>query len=747
MQEGSLVGGDVIELSSRIVVGGLDRKFVEWSIDREIDGDLPEAVVGGSGIKQATGSIVWAEGPNLSGTAANPWNSAAGWLPEQGESCIIYVSDGVTEWPQFVGVIDENRGDVGGRPSSTIVDYIDYLNRPVSHSTVLRVHPPKTEGGDYLSVGMSAGYAVDRTMRACGFFATPAMEPGVVWSVPAQMSMWPEYGNVTAAGSYDGISANAENYRAPWGWAVANFNCTYTPQGTIAPTDPVQITALASPLHGGNFGISAMYGSQNVQLFISTSRTARARLNGTEICNLALGPAVAVTLQVKGGTWTLRTNTGATSTGSATIPAGSNLNQIIVTGDTNTVAAGMQISKPPVGSEFQAVNTAPASYFQDTLQFASWMDVLPSYVRRPGIDLLTEISKANLAAMWFNERGQFQFIGSDRLRGRTPVQEITTLDDIRSLSWSDARLGMRSRVRVKYQMPVINRSKYSNILLWQGSGETMESGQEKTLVAEAATEEHWAEIDHGAAGGGSLAAFNAGRATWVGGYVEASDGSWSSGSSVGTWDPIRAIDDRTRVFGVKVGSMPAGSTFVLGTPDDAANYFQRFRGFNLPVLRGRAKVVYTEAAVESSITGPSGFPQLEHDAGPWGARMEAENTLVQDRLADFIAEQVTVPAPTITGMEVGYDPRRQLGDVVTITSELMGISLKALIVGVQNTAGDTFKQSLKVRIISAFSPFTTYADFEAAHADTLTYEQWRLLFPDTATYSTFNSEPLRGASA
>lgn len=748
MQSGSLVGGDVLELSSRIVVSGIERKFVDWSIDREIDGDLPEAVVAGSGIKQATGRITWAEGPDLSGYAPNPWNSNAGWLPSPGEIVAIYVSDGATEWLQFVGVIDDNDGDVGERPTSTIVDYIDFLNRPVSHSTVLRIHPPKSEGGGYLYVGMSAGYAVDRAMRACGFYATPPMEPGVVWSVPGQMSMWPEYGNITAAASYDGVAAHAENWRAPWGLAVGNFNCTYTPQGSaIAPSDPVQITAMVSLLHGGVVAVSAMYGSQNVQLHIDGTRTARGKLNGTTICTLALGTsATKVTLQAKAGTWTLRTDAGATATGSATIPSGSNLTQVIITGDPDTVAAGMQISKPPAGSEFRAVTSGYTTYFQHLAQFASWMDVLPSYVRRPAIDLLTEISKANLVAMWFNELGEFQFIGSDVLRDQDPVQTITTLDDIRKLSWKDSRLGMRSRVRVKYQLPVINRSKWSNVLLWQGSGETMESGQEKSLIAEAPDGEHWAEIDHGAASTG-LAAFNAGRGTWTGGYVEASDGSWSSGTSAATWDGIRTIDERTRVFGVTVGSLPAGSTYVLSTPDDAANYFQRFRGFDLPVLRGRAKVVYTDAAVTSAITGPSGFPELEHDSGPWAARAEPDVTLVQDRMADFIAEQVTVPAPTIGGMDVGYDPRRQLGDVITITSELMGISLNALIVGISNRCGDSFRQTLKVRIISATSSFTTYGEFEAAHPDTLTYEQWRLLYPDTATYSTFNSDPLRGGSA
>jgi len=175
------------------------------------------------------------------------------------------------------------------------------------------------------------------------------------------------------------------------------------------------------------------------------------------------------------------------------------------------------------------------------------------------------------------------------------------------------------------------------------------------------------------------------------------------------------------------------------------NFFPRFRGFEYPALRGRAKVKWTDASVVSATTGPSGFPELEHDSGPWGAR--SADTVVQTKLADYIASQVTTPSPTIDSLRVGYDPRRQLGDVITISSpDLMGVTINALIVGVRNSAGDSYTQTLNVRIISAATTYTTYGQFEQAHPDTLTYEQWRVLFPATETYADFNNEPLRGAT-
>ena len=88
---------------------------------------------------------------------------------------------------------------------------------------------------------------------------------------------------------------------------------------------------------------------------------------------------------------------------------------------------------------------------------------------------------------------------------------------------------------------------------------------------------------------------------------------------------------------------------------------------------------------------------MEHDCGCWG--VQTENTLIQQRLADYIAFQVSTPSPAITGMGVIYDPRRQLGDVITIKSPtLLGVELRALIVGIQNEARDGFIQSLSARL-------------------------------------------------
>lgn len=737
MQGGSLISNDVLSLNARITVAGVDRLHESWHISRDLVGDLPDQVAAVSGIRQATGSIVWAEQPDVTDMSANPWNTSTGWVPKTGEQVIIRVGDGITTWNQFVGVIDETTGGAGESMESSIVDYIDYLNREINHTTVFRNHPPKSEGGDYLAVGMGPPYAVDRAMRSCGFNATPRLESGSLLSVPAQISVWPERGSIIKSVTHP------VNHHTTWGWCVSDINTSYTPNSSATRSTPVQLTATIAADHAGTFTLDAVYGSDFIRLMVTPARGVIGRLNGTNVASLAsMGADTVVTLLVKSGVWTIKT-ASATATGSLAVPAGSDLTVINAVADSSSRVAGLQVSKPTLATEFASINHTPG-FNQSSLNLSGRMSVLRSVTPRPAIDYLTEISKATLSPFWFAENGGAKMISSDLLTSSPSVQTVTTLNDITKLSWASNRLGVRSKVIVQYQDLALRQSKYSNVTLWQGSGETLESGQDAAYFATEPADEDWAEIDTGAvASAGGITAFNQGRGSWVNAYLEDSSGGWSDGSAYVTWDPITQITNETRLFHAVAKTLPAGRTLVLGIPDDPG-YLLRFRGMGMPILRGRGKSVWTDQRAISAIAGPSGFPELTHDAGPW--LTESWTDRFPMIVADYIAGQVSVDRPTITGMEVIYDPRRQLGDVITISSPTyMGVELTALIVGVRNSAGDDFKQSLTVRVITAKSTFTTYAAHEAAYSDSLTYEQWRLLYPDTTTYAGFNADPLRGA--
>lgn len=752
MQSGSLAGGDVRAFKSRVLVAGVERAHQSWSVDRDLPGDLPAEVVAVSGVRQATGTIVWAEGPDVTDRAVNPWNAGSGWLPRSGEPVQILVSDGVSEWVQFTGVIDETSGDVGGAPKSSIVDVIDLLNRPFAFDALLRVMPPTTVGAaSYRGVGLTALYLADQAMRQSGFYATPKNEANLALSVPAQTSMWPDSGTagtLELGGSSDGVNSHALNYAAPWGWAVGNFNCSYTPRLTNPGTTAVQLTVMVAADHTGTATMDVFYGPSKLRLWINTGRSAVAMLDTgsglVELGRLSLGAETLVTLLVEGGVWTIRRKDGLQVTGSVTMPAAA-MTTVQLVGDTNTRVAGFQVSHPSTAAH----RFASLAHVQTAKVEAGYLtgivDALPA-VKTTARKLLEDIGGATLAPFWIDELGVLNAAESWYLRNRAPVQTVTTLDDVFSLSWSNTLLGVRSRVDVGYGLPAVSKGRWPIVTLYQGSGETMEAGQVSEEFIEPGSGEAWVQVDSTLETAGTDPdVFNSGHGSFDGGvYRNDSTGATTSAGSYIT-TTLTKIQGATYKLATSIGELPAGTKAILKTKEDLATLHPDKRGFNLPVIRGYGKVQWADATVTSTYAGPGWAPVLVHDAGPWVSRTD-DTTAVQ-RIADFLGEQVTVPRPTITGMTVGYDPRRQLGDVVTISSpSLLGVSLTALIVSISNSADGSYTQKLGVRVISASTTYTTYAQFEQAHPDTLTYEQWRVLFPDTATYDTFNTEPLRGAT-
>lgn len=78
---------------------------------------------------------------------------------------------------------------------------------------------------------------------------------------------------------------------------------------------------------------------------------------------------------------------------------------------------------------------------------------------------------------------------------------------------------------------------------------------------------------------------------------------------------------------------------------------------------------------------PVAWARLIHETGYWVP------TDIVPNLAQYLAAQTSVPKPVITGLDVVFDPRRQLGDVVTVSStRLLGTTMTALVAGVDTSA-------------------------------------------------------------
>src|SRR5699024_8310 len=147
------------------------------------------------------------------------------------------------------------------------------------------------------------------------------------------------------------------------------------------------------------------------------------------------------------------------------------------------------------------------------------------------------------------------------------------------------------------------------------------------------------------------------------------------------------------------------------------NYYSWNRNNRLPLVQAGARVQWQEEEVTP--TGVFGVgPQLVHDAGPWAAFNIAEN------IGAYLQSQTERPLPTITGIEVIADPRRQLADMIRIDSPgLMGVRIQAFVNKI-STGFDAngLTQSLGLTTVGATTLWQTYAQFNDAGGQ-LTYAQ------------------------
>lgn len=740
MQSGDFLGGDVTELKSRVLVNGVERRHVSWSTDRELSGDLPVQVTAMSGITQATGTVVWAEVSDVLDKPNNPWDSNTGWIPSRGDRVDIYAGDGTNEYKQFTGIIDKTTGSIGEGFQSTIIDDYDQLSKLVTQEPLLNKMPPVTAGDPFLGVGLVYTYYVDKAMRSSGFFTTPSREPNSVAYIPCQGGMWPHLGVVTTARTISGASYPS-NYFSPWGFAVGDFVMLLNPVSPQSISAPVQLTMVVAPSSNGYAIVRAQYGASYVELYVDASWNVHARLNGSSVASFAMSGKGGsdnrvVQMLVKGGVFTVRSSNGQSATGSASFSGSTLMSAVRLDGSTSARVSGMQVSHPTEAYEFRDLSFKPSAIINvANTTFMDVPNVLPPVDKQPAVDLLSEISEATLSPMWINELGVLQFWPALSLRGRASRQTLSTLNDILDLQWEDSILGSRSLVVTKYEEPALKFSLFRNIQLSVGSGGTMGSSEVSEDFINIPDNEVWVGVDDNPVTlrTSNWALYNKPERSFVGGFFSSS-GSATSETGLSYSQNFSKVNLTTYKLTQTVGALPADVEFNTSTSPTATALWENKRNKPLWDIRGHAKAEYADREYTSTVPGGTG-PTLVHDGGKW----VTSNTAVA--ISDFLATETAVPKPVITGLEVTYDPRRQLGDVVTIESnKFMGVSMEALIVGVSNSAGsDGFTQSLSVRIISVTKNGLTYAQYNNLLTQSnLTYAQWQALGPVPQTYGQFN---------
>lgn len=720
--------------TATVTLAGKTAEVDNVEVRRQIVSDLPQHVVGGGGIRSATGTVNWSALQTVSTQSSSPW--ALTGVPQPGTLVGVVMGtaeDGTCQ--KFTGLIDSSSGQSGESVSSELLDHIDRMNRTASVEPLLAVMPPITPGGELRRIGVMAEYAANLAMRACGYYTTPPVNGSTVLSVPAQGSIWPELGTVTAATAADTYPSV---WSAPWGLSTADFTATFTPDGGQTPTAPLLIGLAVPGTHAGIAHATARYGAGGtVRLHVRADRRVTAFVGGVEVAFIApsTDPWVRVTLLVKNGVVTLSTDTGLTATGSGTPSGTSALSSVDMVADAASRVAGLQVGHPATTAEETAYTDFVPNARIRKGQLGGYLTALPRVEPTMVLSLLSNISKATLSPFWLDEDGVLQWAQSDVLRNQVPVVTLTAKDSLYSIGWETALAHARSIVEVKSGSPIISASTAPNITVWEGRGEELLPGQVSEDVVSAPSGEDWIMVDETLSRIGSdPAGFNQGWGTWVGGIITP-DPETIQWAGIELSVTLSRLRDNVYVVSHTAAASTTG-TIYLKTPDAQAvtAIWRQWRGRGMPIIRAHAKVKWLDVTETSTITGPDDAPALIHDAGRWVQRSAV------GWMADYLAEHATKPTPVITGLEVVPDHRVQLGDVVRILDpDDMGVDLTGLVVDVASSVSEgQSSMRLGLRVVTASQTLITYDQLAGVDE---TYDQ---LTARTGTYDEFAANPLGG---
>lgn len=773
MQSGSLRSG-ILAWSYTVVVAGVTRVAESLSWDGEISSDLPDSVAGVSGVSARTGTIRWAPQQAVQASPVSPWQRRAGWPPVPGDRVTVTVSDGSTSWRVFTGRIDSTEGDPTSL-TSRIVDDIDRLERLVSIPPAAELMPGPFNEADPDATWAHVGTALEpwhvayRAMRAAGYgLAVPRQTAGTrLVETELQGSLVPSVGRLAVASADKAL-----------GWAPG---FTYLASGTIryVPDSVISPGGLRLWLHwtGTQGAISvgfdngrniALRGSRSGNTVTLTYTVRNGGFDGP----VAAEATLTVTVPTGAPSWvemfirpddpgdrTVRivapTDGATTSTPNGSIAVtrsvpltyavGAGLEDVRVLGGTVAAQAG-SISL----SDWNAMTSTTAApginaWGQGLVRE---MGASTTILDRKASNILAEVGSATLTGMWLDELGVLQWAPSNVLHAGTSVKTVTTRD-IFSLGWVESLQAMRSQVKAAYRRAGITLSERIETLLYQpdnaqqiGAGEVIED-----FIGPDGDEE-WFEPDlsWSRAGLGSSwnVNFNLGRNSWFSGvYRSANDDDlyyWDGWNvpqslSIGTEEIepghrwlLRLVNSGTR-------------DLTLATPPAWSSLYAKWRSVPLPILRGRGRVHFADATVVADSAAPSWAPVLDHDMGVYGKKTDAY------RVAQWLAARLGSPLITLTNLDIDYDPRLQLGDVITVDStDFMGFSVDALIIGKSESHApypDGSQMSLTVRVLNVRTVHTSYEDFENAYQGD-TYGALESAW-SAATYSALEANPLREA--
>ena len=767
MQEGTLAPG-VQEWRLRVEVNGVGRVAESVSIDADVASDLPDQVAGVSGVSARTGSIQWAPQNPVSERPATPWTRSGAWPPQPGDTVDIWAGDENTSWKVFTGRIDTSEGGVDSF-SSKIIDATDQLDRPISLDPVAHTMPgaydETTDAGfDPVRTFVQPWHAAYRAMRAGGFgVAAPRQTGGwVVLDVDFQGSVWPAAGALRHTTSsvdagldwgegFTYLSAGTANYTSGttaalttgralrvWGRKVANGAGTTTINTVLSDGKQVRTRGtLNATMTTLTVTVELFQGEPSAGVLLGSGSVSAPAFvqDGSIWFEVAFQPGsstVTYTVPATGVPAGTRNGDAAgTFSLGVSIPAGVSVSNVGVGAGAVAARVGVLASWAQWTSMSSHVTSSRVRAWGRGLVNSQY--VSRTQVKRNARDLLAEIGAATLTAMWIDEHGVMQWAPTNVMYLGSPVRTFTTRDDIFELGWVESLQATRHQVFADFENVALKVSTngYTKTVWRAQRAEEIANGTTEEFI-EVPGEQEWFGVDTSMWRGSAVVdRFNARKGSFYQAVKEVGNDEYLHVGSeyVATLEKITP-----RTFKL-THTNTYGSSILSQTSPDLTSARRSLRDFPLPIIRGLGVADFIDDEVIGASTGPSWAADMNLDLGAWAIKGHAQNVV------DWLSNKLSSPVITLTDVEVDYDPRIQLGDMIMIESlALLGMRVSCVVVGKSETHGQGASMSLTVRVVGTYIQYATYGEFEAAYQG----QQYAALESawSGATYGGFENAPL-----
>lgn len=657
------------------------------------------------------------------------------WPPLAGTPATVHLGDGETYWTHTNLAVERSDGTLSNTEITVeLIDGIDNFDAPVLRPALLTEYPPyspryQNQPGQQVPnwryLGLTTAFLIDTAFRDAGYFTTPDDLWESILVVSYVGSGNPQTGTVWASEGLRGPNYDLlidKSARVPLAWSVnAEYLMTRgtdqpSVEFTVHPNEVYQANyTWVRVLDGDDYGFEVRYNQNNGYLsvvpiragvvdapagrsgiYISTTDEVRVRVDFTtdsspeQVIRLRARPLGADFTYDATYTWALHryaANWEATRT------------HVHVDVPISGLMVNHALPDTSGTLDFQPTATIDMRY-EDSLEASrdiQWVDA---------VKVLNEIADATLGRWWIDEDGIARWKGRGAIENDPVVDTVTTLNSITDWTWKTDYSEWVKAIYIERQVPGITKRKWQGVGVWDGSGSQGYDSNSDVYeeFVSVPNDEDWIGVGDDIET--ILSGNTADRYT-----VRTGNVAGATVTDTSTEDQRWAIFEvdwrlydlnmRTWKWEGAVNNLQSGHEVSLMIPEDATEVPRYWRGRNLPIMRGTARVTwYDETDDSPRMTGVDyGKHSYYHDV-KWYVQRADQLT----RIRDYLEDQLDGSWPVLDGVKVLADPRHQIGDMLTFTDPaLTGVTITGYLARAKDdwTAGSaTSDYTIRVTDIS-----------------------------------------------